>query len=29
VVAVDAQKQAIFSLFGCNRVVSGARIVIE
>jgi hypothetical protein len=28
-VAVDAQKQAIFSLLPCRRVVSGARIVIE
>jgi hypothetical protein len=27
--AVDAQKQAIFSLLRCNRVVSGASIVIE
>jgi hypothetical protein len=28
-VAVDAEKQAIFSLLRCNPVVSGARIVIE
>jgi hypothetical protein len=28
-VAVDAQKQAIFRLLRCNRVVSVASIVIE